>query len=46
MISNGHFRQLGSEVELLSKTKLKDKFPYMNVEDITLASNGVANEGW
>jgi FAD-dependent oxidoreductase domain-containing protein 1 len=39
-------RKLGSKVELLSKTKLKEKFPYLNVEDIELGSNGLDNEGW
>jgi len=31
---------------LLSKEKLKLKFPYLNVEDVELGSHGLQNEGW
>ncbi|XP_002734363.2 FAD-dependent oxidoreductase domain-containing protein 1-like [Saccoglossus kowalevskii] len=39
-------RELGAKVELLTVTKLKEKFPWINTDGIELASYGTANEGW
>ncbi|CAB3405883.1 unnamed protein product [Caenorhabditis bovis] len=35
----------GAKVELLSKEELQQRFPYMHVEDVKLASLGIENEG-
>lgn len=37
---------MGAEVELLSKNKLKEKFPWINTDGIEIACHGVENEGW
>lgn len=37
---------LGAKNILLSATKLKDMFPWMNTEDIELACLGLEKEGW
>ncbi|XP_061607322.1 FAD-dependent oxidoreductase domain-containing protein 1 isoform X1 [Phyllopteryx taeniolatus] len=39
-------RAAGAQVSLLSPTQLKETFPWMNTEDVALASYGVENEGW
>ncbi|XP_061659318.1 FAD-dependent oxidoreductase domain-containing protein 1 isoform X2 [Syngnathoides biaculeatus] len=39
-------RAAGAQVSLLSPTQLKEKFPWMNTEDVALASYGLENEGW
>ncbi|XP_071948064.1 FAD-dependent oxidoreductase domain-containing protein 1-like [Antedon mediterranea] len=39
-------RELGAKVELLSPTMLKERHPWMNTDDIALASYGYENEGW
>lgn len=36
----------GAKVMLLSQKKLKEVFPWLNVEDIELATYGLENEGW
>jgi len=41
-----HFRELKANVELLSKDMLKNKFPWLNVDDIELGSLGTLNSGW
>ncbi|EFO93823.1 hypothetical protein CRE_12628 [Caenorhabditis remanei] len=35
----------GAKVQLLSRDELSERYPYMNVDDILLASLGVENEG-
>lgn len=37
---------LGAKVELLSPSKLKEKFPWLNTDGIALGSHGLENEGW
>ncbi|XP_027733405.1 FAD-dependent oxidoreductase domain-containing protein 1 [Vombatus ursinus] len=39
-------RQTGAKVCLLSPEQLKNKFPWINTEDVVLASYGLENEGW
>ncbi|XP_020856357.1 FAD-dependent oxidoreductase domain-containing protein 1 [Phascolarctos cinereus] len=39
-------RQTGAKVCLLSPEQLKNKFPWINTEDVALASYGLENEGW
>ncbi|XP_057677902.1 FAD-dependent oxidoreductase domain-containing protein 1 [Corythoichthys intestinalis] len=39
-------RAAGAQVCLLSPTQLKEKFPWINAEDVALASYGLENEGW
>ncbi|XP_054612005.1 FAD-dependent oxidoreductase domain-containing protein 1 [Dunckerocampus dactyliophorus] len=39
-------RSAGAQVSLLSATQLKEKFPWINTEDVALASYGLENEGW
>ncbi|NXR94227.1 FXRD1 protein, partial [Hypocryptadius cinnamomeus] len=39
-------RDEGAQVTLLSPTQLKEKFPWMNVEDVAVASYGLEDEGW
>ncbi|XP_061595098.1 FAD-dependent oxidoreductase domain-containing protein 1 [Cololabis saira] len=39
-------RQAGAKVALLSPSQLKEKFPWVNTEDVALASHGLENEGW
>ena len=39
-------RSLGAKVQLLSPTKLKERFPWINVDDVALATLGIENEGW
>ncbi|KAF0760596.1 FAD-dependent oxidoreductase domain-containing protein 1-like isoform X1 [Aphis craccivora] len=39
-------KELKANVELLSKDMLKNKFPWLNVDDIELGSLGTLNSGW
>ncbi|XP_071432220.1 FAD-dependent oxidoreductase domain-containing protein 1 isoform X2 [Pithys albifrons albifrons] len=39
-------RNEGAQVALLSPTKLKEKFPWINTEDVAVASYGLEDEGW
>ncbi|KAG8008482.1 FAD-dependent oxidoreductase domain-containing protein 1 [Nibea albiflora] len=39
-------RYAGAKVALLSPTQLKEKFPWVNTNDVALASYGLENEGW
>ncbi|XP_070582040.1 FAD-dependent oxidoreductase domain-containing protein 1-like isoform X2 [Ptychodera flava] len=39
-------RQCGVDTQLLSAAQMKEKFPWMNIDDIELAGYGVNNEGW
>ncbi|XP_063234763.1 FAD-dependent oxidoreductase domain-containing protein 1-like [Bacillus rossius redtenbacheri] len=39
-------KQLGVKTELLSPQQLKERCPWMNVDDVALASHGLENEGW
>ncbi|NWI61232.1 FXRD1 protein, partial [Calyptomena viridis] len=36
----------GAQVALLSPTQLKEKFPWINTEDVAVASYGLEDEGW
>ncbi|NWZ37202.1 FXRD1 protein, partial [Brachypodius atriceps] len=39
-------RDEGAQVTLLSPTQLKTKFPWINTEDVAVASYGLEDEGW
>ncbi|GAB0199860.1 FAD-dependent oxidoreductase domain-containing protein 1 [Grus japonensis] len=39
-------REEGAQVALLSPTQLKAKFPWMDTEDVAVASYGLEDEGW
>ncbi|XP_040182120.1 FAD-dependent oxidoreductase domain-containing protein 1 [Rana temporaria] len=39
-------RELGAKVILYSPEQLKNKFPWINTQDVALASYGLENEGW
>lgn len=39
-------REEGAQVVLLSPDQLKAKFPWINTEDVAVASYGLENEGW
>ncbi|XP_072211017.1 FAD-dependent oxidoreductase domain-containing protein 1 [Excalfactoria chinensis] len=39
-------REEGAKVVLLSPNQLKAKFPWINTEDVAVASYGLENEGW
>ncbi|ODN02184.1 FAD-dependent oxidoreductase domain-containing protein 1 [Orchesella cincta] len=39
-------RTFDSKVELLTQKQLKSLYPFMNVDDVVLASIGTDNEGW
>ncbi|NXA06675.1 FXRD1 protein, partial [Sapayoa aenigma] len=39
-------RKEGAQVALLSPTQLKEKFPWINTEDVAVASYGLEDEGW
>ncbi|XP_071883836.1 FAD-dependent oxidoreductase domain-containing protein 1 isoform X1 [Anas platyrhynchos] len=39
-------REEGAKVALLSPSQLKAKFPWLNTEDVAVASYGLENEGW
>ncbi|PSN57396.1 hypothetical protein C0J52_02879 [Blattella germanica] len=38
--------KLGAKNELLSPTKLKERFPWLNTDGIALGCHGLENEGW
>jgi len=40
------YRELGAQVELLNKERLKNKFPWINTDGVEMACHGVENEGW
>ncbi|XP_072515778.1 FAD-dependent oxidoreductase domain-containing protein 1 [Salminus brasiliensis] len=39
-------KELGAEVILMSPSQLKERFPWVNTDDVALASYGLGNEGW
>ncbi|KFU85515.1 FAD-dependent oxidoreductase domain-containing protein 1, partial [Chaetura pelagica] len=39
-------REEGAQVALMSPTQLKEKFPWMNTQDVAVGSYGLENEGW
>ena len=39
-------REEGAKVALLSPSQLKAKFPWINTENVAVASYGLENEGW
>ncbi|XP_033642734.1 FAD-dependent oxidoreductase domain-containing protein 1-like [Asterias rubens] len=39
-------REYGAMVELFTAKQLKSRFPWLNTEDVALASYGFENEGW
>jgi len=40
-------RQAGCDtIQLMDQTQLKEKFPWMNVDDVALGSYGTSGEGW
>ncbi|XP_061870004.1 FAD-dependent oxidoreductase domain-containing protein 1 isoform X1 [Colius striatus] len=39
-------REEGAQVALLSPTQLKEKFPWMDTEDVAVGSYGLEDEGW
>ncbi|XP_077986829.1 FAD-dependent oxidoreductase domain-containing protein 1-like [Glandiceps talaboti] len=39
-------RECNANIELLSKAKLKERFPWLNTKDIELGACGVGSEGW
>ncbi|NXH09559.1 FXRD1 protein, partial [Bucco capensis] len=39
-------REEGVQVALLSPTQLKEKFPWIDTEDVAVASYGLEDEGW
>ncbi|NXW69558.1 FXRD1 protein, partial [Hirundo rustica] len=39
-------RDEGAQVTLMSPTQLKTKFPWINTEDVAVASYGLEDEGW
>ncbi|NWH75495.1 FXRD1 protein, partial [Piaya cayana] len=39
-------REEGAQVDLLSPTQLKEKFPWIDTEDVAVASYGLQDEGW
>ncbi|XP_061297105.1 FAD-dependent oxidoreductase domain-containing protein 1-like [Pezoporus flaviventris] len=39
-------REEGVQVTLLSPTQLKEKFPWIDTEDVAVASYGLEDEGW
>jgi FAD-dependent oxidoreductase domain-containing protein 1 len=41
-----HHANCQVEIDLLSPTALKERFPWLNVEDIQLGSLGIRGEGW
>jgi glycine/D-amino acid oxidase-like deaminating enzyme len=44
--NNALQRSLGADIVLLEPDALKRKFPWLNVEDLTLGSHGLSGEGW
>jgi len=43
---NGVQRGMGVEVELMEQAELARRFPWLNTEDLALASHGLRSEGW
>ncbi|MGF6261846.1 glycine/D-amino acid oxidase-like deaminating enzyme [Paraburkholderia youngii] len=39
-------RSLGANIELLSQSRLQEKFPWLNVGDLSAGAYGVSGEGW
>jgi glycine/D-amino acid oxidase-like deaminating enzyme len=39
-------RSLGANIELLAKSALQEKFPWLNVDDLSAGAYGVSGEGW
>ncbi|XP_070582050.1 FAD-dependent oxidoreductase domain-containing protein 1-like [Ptychodera flava] len=39
-------REYGVDTQVLSAAQLKDKFPWLNTDDIEIGGYGVNNEGW
>uniref|UniRef100_A0A1A8P387 FAD-dependent oxidoreductase domain-containing protein 1 n=1 Tax=Nothobranchius pienaari TaxID=704102 RepID=A0A1A8P387_9TELE len=39
-------RSAGAKVSLMSPTQVKERFPWINTENVALASYGLENEGW
>lgn len=39
-------RGMGVEVELMEQAELARRFPWLNAEDLALASHGLGSEGW
>lgn len=39
-------RELGAQVELLTATKIKELYPWVNVDDVELGCCGYGTEGW
>lgn len=47
LIQNNQMQKsVGADILLLSPAQLKDKFPWLNTEDILLGSFGSSGEGW
>lgn len=47
LIRNNQLQQsLGADIDLLSPSQLKEKFPWLNTDDILLGSFGKSGEGW
>ena len=44
--NNALQRALGADTALLTPDELKQRFPYLNVEDLALGSLGLSGEGW
>ncbi|MGN6306701.1 MAG: NAD(P)/FAD-dependent oxidoreductase [Mesorhizobium sp.] len=43
---NGVQRGMGVEVELMEQAEVARRFPWLNTEDLALASHGLRSEGW
>ncbi|XP_060084218.1 FAD-dependent oxidoreductase domain-containing protein 1-like [Ylistrum balloti] len=39
-------RELGANIELLTKSRLAQKYPWLNLDGIECASQGIQGEGW
>lgn len=39
-------REAGASIDIMTAAQAKDRFPWLNVEDIGIATYGAANEGW
>ncbi|KAK8772141.1 FAD-dependent oxidoreductase domain-containing protein 1-like [Amblyomma americanum] len=47
MLKNAELQEdLGAKIELLKPDSLRQRFPWLNTEGISLASHGLENEGW
>ncbi|ESO97534.1 hypothetical protein LOTGIDRAFT_103661, partial [Lottia gigantea] len=38
--------QMGAKIRLLTKSQLKEKFPWINLENVEVGSYGIQGEGW